>query len=124
MKKITFLLVAFMATMFCACSSDDDNESSNVLEGTTWESTEEWDGTVYAKWVLKFQKSTFNLDFSNDSDGDGVMDEHDSTSGSYKVDGNKVSVSGKGLTMTGTISGNTIHFTETDNNDEFEFYKK
>lgn len=29
MKKITFLLVAFMATMFCACSSDNDNDGKD-----------------------------------------------------------------------------------------------
>ena len=29
MKKITFLLVAIMATMFCACSSDNDNAPEN-----------------------------------------------------------------------------------------------
>lgn len=28
MKKITFLLIAFMAIIFCACSSDDDESKS------------------------------------------------------------------------------------------------
>lgn len=124
MKRISFLLVVIMATMFSACSSDDDNNSSNVLEGTTWESTEEWNGTVYAKWVLKFQSSTFDLNFSGDEDEDGKFDRFEKTSGSYKIDGNNVSVLANGVTMTGTISGNTIYFPETDDNDEFEFHKK
>ena len=124
MRNFKFVLVALLATVFCACSSDDDNNDSNVLEGTTWESTEEWDGTVYAKWVLKFQSSTFDLNFSGDEDEDGKFDRFEKTSGSYKIDGSNVSVSADGLTMKGTISGNTIHFPETDDNDEFEFHKK
>lgn len=124
MRNLKFVLVALLATVFCACSSDDDNNDSNVLKGTTWESVEEWDGTVYAKWVLKFQSSTFDLNFSGDEDEDGKFDKFETLSGSYKIDGSNVSVSADGLTMKGTISGNTIHFPETDDNDEFDFHKK
>lgn len=121
MKKIMFLAIAVIAMVFSACSKDDDN---SILNDTTWVSTEEADGIVYAEWKLNFQESTFKMEFRNDEDGDGKFDDFDNVSGSYKVDGSNVSLSASGYNMRGTIDGDVMHFPETADSDEFTFYKK
>lgn len=123
MRNLKFLLVALCATVFCACSSDNDN-SSNTLKGTTWEATEESDGTIYAEWKLSFQESTFKMEFKGDENGDGIFDKNETVSGPYNVDGNDVTLTADGSTMYGKINGTTIHFPETDESDEFTFHKK
>lgn len=116
MKKITFLLVAFMATMLCACSSDDD--SSNSLEGTTWVA-DEGDVEVF---TLSFQKSTFKLTFVYDENLDGKPEETDTMSGTYSLDGSNVTLEGDGTKEYGSISGNKMTFS-TDG-DVVVYHKK
>lgn len=120
MKKITFLLVAFIATMFCACSSDDDNNSSNVLEGTTWVSTEE-----EQIFTIKFQKSTANFIYQFDDNGDGIFSADETKEESvvsYTLDGNNITIKAGKDSATGTISCNTM--TLYADGDSVTYHKK
>ena len=105
MRKVAFLLVALVATMLCTSSCGDDNDS-NILEGTTWVTEDEGEITV-----LKFQKTTVNVSYQYDENGDGVItsDEIDyDPVGTYILDGNNVIITVEGATTTGTISGNKM----------------
>lgn len=121
MKKITFLLVAFIATMFCGCSSDDD-DSSNFLEGTTWVSYEEGDGE---RLTLIFQKTTATFIYEYDSNGDGILNSADTkeeSSVTYTLDGNNITIKEGSNTTSGTISGNKM--TLSSDGDYVIYYKK
>lgn len=121
MKKITFLLVAFMATMFCGCSSDDDDDSSNLLEGTTWVAD---DGEE--RFTLAFQKSSVTLTYVYDTNGDGIINAADgkgeTITGTYTLDGNNVSVKTKDTIAHGTVSGNQM--TLSADGDSITYTKK
>lgn len=119
MKKITFLLVAIIATMFCSCSSDDDN-SSNVLEGTTWETSNE-----EQIFTIKFQKTTATFIYQYDDNGDGVFGSNETKEESvfsYTLDGNNITVKQGKNTATGTVSGNTM--TLYADGDSVTYHKK
>lgn len=106
MKKITFLLVALMATMLCSCSSDDDNNDSNFLEGTTWVAD---DGEEI--FTLKFQKTTATFIYQRDDNGDGIFGADDTkteTTVNYTLDGNNIVIKEGNNTSTGTVSGNKM----------------
>ena len=122
MKK-TFLLMIAMIAILCSCSSSD-NEDSNLLDGTTWSSTEEYNGIVYTEWLLSFKGASFTMKVSNDSNGDGKFDEYENISGSYTLKGNNLTIAASSLSMSGTVNNNTIHFPETEDTDEFTYYKK
>lgn len=119
MRKITFLLVAFAATMFCACSNDDDT-GSNFLEGTTWVSTEE-----EQIFTLEFQKTTAKFTYQYDDNGDGIFGADETKEESvvnYTLDGNNIVLKEGNNTATGTISGNKMVL--SSDGDSITYYKK
>ncbi|WP_294608024.1 lipocalin family protein [uncultured Bacteroides sp.] len=119
MKKITFILVVLMATVFSACSSDEDNDS-NSLDGTTWVADDEDEIRT-----LKFQKTTFTYIFQHDTNGDGVInaaDGKDESTGTYSLDGNKITIKENQNTSQGTISGDKMVLSA--NGDSVTYYKK
>lgn len=119
MKKITFLLVVLIATMFCACSSDDNN-SSNFLEGTIWVSNEE-----EQIFTLEFQKSTAKFIYQYDDNGDGIFgadETKEESVVSYSLDGNDITIKDGKNTATGIISGNKMIL--SSDGDSVTYYKK
>ena len=119
MKKLTFILVALMATVFSACSSDDDNDS-NSLDGTTWVADDEDEIRT-----LKFQKTTVTLIYQYDANGDGVINAADGqkeSTGTYSVDGDKITIKEGKVTSQGTISGNKMVLSA--DGDSVTYYKK
>lgn len=120
MKKITFLLVAFMATMFCACSNDDNDTSSNFLEGTTWVSNEE-----EQIFTLEFQKTTAKFTYQYDDNGDGIFGADETKEESvvnYTLDGNNIVIKEGNKTSTGAISGNKMVLSA--DGDSVTYFKK
>ena len=115
MRKLAFLLVALIATTFCACSNDDD---SNSLDGTVWVS-DEGDGEVF---TLTFHKTTFNLLYTYDKEGDGKIDETDQGTGNYTFDDPNVILELEGEKEYGTVSGNKITF--SSGQDRMIYHKK
>lgn len=119
MKKLTFILVALMATVFSACSSDDDNDS-NSLDGTTWVADDEDEIRT-----LKFQKTTVTYIFQHDTNGDGVInaaDGQEESTGTYSLDGDKITIKEEKVTSQGTIFGNKIVLSA--DGDSVTYYKK
>lgn len=119
MKKLTFILVVLMATVFSACSSDDDNDS-NSLDGTTWVADDE-DEIL----TLKFQKTTVTLIYQYDANRDGVInaaDGQDESTGTYSVDGDKITIKEGKVISQGTISGNKMVLSA--DGDSVTYYKK
>ena len=120
MKKITFLLVALMTAIFCACSSDDNNNSSNFLEGTIWVSNEE-----EQIFTLEFQKSTAKFIYQYDDNGDGIFgadETKEESVVSYSLDGNDITIRDGENTATGIISGNKMVL--SSDGDSVTYYKK
>lgn len=92
-KSISFLSPLFglfiCASLFSACNSDDDNGSSNPLVGTWW-----------IRYIEKgryhsYAEQTFNADFTcscAEYDEDKGMKLSSSDTGTYKVDGNTLTI--------------------------------
>lgn len=119
MKRINFLIVALIAIMFCACSSDDD-DSSNFLEGTTWVSNE---GEQI--FTLEFQKNTAKFIYQYDDNGDGIFGADETKEESvvnYSLDGNNITIKDGGKTANGTITGNKMVI--SSDGDSITYYKK
>lgn len=116
MKKVTFLFVALIATLFCACNNDDDK--SNPLDGTTWVADEGTEEVL----TLAFQKSIVLHTFVYDKNLDGVPEEKKETSGTYNVEGNNVILEFSEWKQSGVISGNKMNVKA--DGDILEYYKK
>lgn len=121
MKKLLLILAMILPMFITSCS---DDEETTVLSGTTWESTEEYDGIVNARWTLSFQGTTFGLVFEGDENADGIMERHESTSGNYTVNGNEVTLKSSDYNSRGTFTETVMHFPEGEYNEDFVFYKK
>lgn len=101
MKTFTFFTTCFIAIMcmgLTSCSKDDDEESDNIAIKGAWYSEEEEMGIVF------------------DGKGSGyyyypVDDDSEFT---YKLNGNKLTITEKGDTYSVTIrvNGNTLKITE------------
>lgn len=118
MKQTMILLLAMLAMVFSSCSDDDENTSFS-LDGTTWVADE---GTIEVL-TLKFSKSTFNFTLVYDENTDGIPEDTYETSGSYAVDGkNIVLTDSSGEKQYGTIDGNKITFVEDGYS--LDYYKK
>lgn len=119
MKKVMIFMFAVMATVFCSCSSDDDN-TPNALEGTTWVADEE-----EQRFTLEFQKTTVNFIYEYDDNGNGiyeVTETKEESVASYTLDGDNIIVKAGKDTAYGTISGN--HMTLGTGDDSITYYKK
>lgn len=108
MKRNRFLLIAFMAIMLCACSSDDDNNDNgtNFLYGTTWVS----EGEIQ-DFTFKFDKNTAKFIYTLDENGDGRFDADESRVEKvvrYALDENYIAIIDKREISTGIISGNKL----------------
>lgn len=119
MKKTLFAMAVIAISLFSSCGDDENG----ALNGTKWESTEEWGGEVYAKWELSFGGNSFVMKFNEDIDGDGKMELSEIVNGSYTATESQVSLNGNGMVIEGTYNENTMHFPETEESDEFTFYK-
>ena len=120
MRNFKFVLAALLATVFCACSSDDDNNGSNVLEGTTWVSS-----TEEQIFTIEFQKSTAKFIYQYDDNGDGIFGANETKEESvvsYTLDGNNITIKEGKNTATGTVSGNTM--TLHADGDSVTYHKK
>lgn len=115
MKKIMFLAIAVIAMVFSACSKDDENAA---LDGTVWVSDDD-DSEVF---TLTFHKSTFNLVYTYDKEGDGKIDETDEGTGSYTFDDPNVVLELDGEKEYGTVSGNKMTF--GSGKDQLIYHKK
>lgn len=121
MKKITFLLVAFMATMLCACSSDDDNQN-DALTGTVWLSLDE-SATFYASREIKFHEDG-KCEVEVIEKTDGVIDYHTTAKGTYQYSQPSVKITWEdGYTEKGSLNGNKMTLTDQDDYTE-EFIKQ
>lgn len=120
MKKITFLMVPIMAVMLCACSNDDNNNGTNLLEGTTWVANEE-----EQIFTLEFQKTTAKFIYQFDDNGDGIFSADETREESvvnYTLDGNKIVIKEGKNTSTGTVSGNKMVL--SNDGDSVTYYKQ
>lgn len=121
MKKITFLMVAFMTIVLCACSSDDNNNNdTNFLEGTTWVANEE-----EQIFTLEFQKTTAKFIYQFDDNGDGIFGADETREESvvnYTLDGNNIVIKEGKNTSTGTVSGNKMIL--SSDGDSITYFKK
>ena len=63
------------------------------------------------------------MKFNEDIDGDGKMELSEIVNGSYTATESQVSLNGNGMVIEGTYNENTMHFPETEESDEFTFYK-
>lgn len=120
MKKLLFIATIFLC-MFNSCSDSSEN---TVLNDTIWKSTEEYNGVVYAEWILKFYDGVFSIDLQQDMDGDGIFEESDSATGSYTVDGNKIDLSSENLQMHGSFDDNVMNLVNINTEDKFTYYKQ
>lgn len=130
MKKITFLLVAFIATMFCACSSDDDS-----LEGTTW-ITDKKQNEYYEEWEITFEENQYHLSYHYYKESIHAEDPNSKNleaGGSYSKEENIVSIDWlehvtdgtlKNVTIQGTINSNTMYFPKLGEFEELVLHKK
>lgn len=118
MRQALLFMFAVAATIFYSCSSDDTYD----LNGTTWEYTEENNGTVTATWELSFDASTYSMySMKNGSGVDEGVITTTTSSGNYVVEGKKVILF---YYLTGTIDGNTIHFPKSPDTEALTLYKK
>lgn len=120
MKQAMILMFAILATVFCSCSDDDDKNSSNSLNGTTWVSEGE-----EQRFTLVFQNSTVDFIYEYDDNGDGVYGDSETkekSTASYTQDGNKIVIKDGKDTAYGTISGNNLTLGSGD--DAITYHKK
>ena len=109
MKKITFLLVALMATMFCACSSDDDDKDEFYQKQVT--ATELEAGT--ATYQMTKGSKTYYLVFD-----DGALSAYEYKGGKitdsryydeYRIEGDSIYLTEKPF-MEDVLGGETKHY--------------
>lgn len=113
--------MAVMAVMLNSCSSDDEDNSSTNLAGTTWIAGEGTEEVV----TLIFQSKTFSMSAMYDYNLDGKIDETtDSFSGEYYVDGNNVVMSRGDAKEYGTISDNGKKMAFISEDVDLVFYKQ
>ena len=119
-KKLSILSLLFglfvCVTVFCACGGDDDKDappSINPIVGTWWIENE-------SKGYKYYTEITYNADntcswsrYRYEGDTKNLID---SKSGTYKIDGNQLSILYKGdekpSTKTFTINGNKMTTSE------------
>ena len=128
MKVFNPILVVLLTTVFYACSSEDIDSYS--LEDTTWATTKEQNGIIYAEWNMTFDKSEYCLICHSDKNGTQITSVN---TGSYILDGNNISITvvvlsidGHGIesTIQGTINGKTMYFPKTEEFEELTLHKK
>lgn len=107
MKKY-LLLMAFLPLFMVSCSDDDDNSES--LDGTVWESVE-IDTDYEYKSTIKFSKSTYQASGYEIYKGD--KDEF-SGGGTYVYDHPNIIFTEGGESIHGSISGNKMTVGEDD----------
>ena len=102
--------MAVIATVvaFASCNKDDENKGNDYLVGTTWESNTDW--------------ATLVIEFKTDAKCDLVTIERgkevERQTASYIYDAPKITITAtyedEVESMSGTVSGNKMTFTEGD----------
>ena len=130
MKKSTFLLITLMATIFYACSSDDDS-----LEGTTW-TTSKKQNEYNEKWEITFEKKQYHLSYhyyTESIHAEVPNSKSLETGGFYSKEENIVSIDWlehvtdgtfENVTIQGTINGNAMYFPKLGEFEELVLHKK
>lgn len=112
MKKKAFLLIAFMATILCACSkndndnSNDDDSTLHHLTKTTWISTESG-----KELTLTFDKNKYKADILYDENHDGLFDEIKHIAGTYILEYPNLTLNNGKNKIEGIVSNDKITLT-------------
>lgn len=118
-KSLSILSLLFglfvCVTLFSACGGDDDKDapSTNPIVGTWWIENESKGYKYYTEITYNADNTCTWLRYRYEGDTKNLID---SKSGTYKIDGNQLSILYKGSdkpwSTTFTISGNIMTTTE------------
>lgn len=119
-KNLSILSLLFglfvCVTVFSACSKDDDkgsSSSSNPIVGTWWIENESKGYKYYTELTYNADYTCTYLRYRYEGDNKNLID---TKTGTYAIDGNKLSILYKGSdkpwSTTFTVSGNTMTTTE------------
>lgn len=114
MKKVTYVLIMLVAVMsIVSCSDDDDDEVGNALVGS-WERQFSEDELEIFDITITFNENGRGV--SSSSFGFEEEAELLSMDFTWSTSGNQLTTVtyGESLTMTYTISGNKLSFTDED----------
>jgi len=111
MKKVLFLMVVVLA--FMSCSSNDDHDTTDSLNGSTWISPDDGDGIR----TLVFSSTSFQYKYEYEGDVN-------TGSGTYSYDPPTIMLKMGSEAITATINGDKLTTNPTEDGDYIVYHKQ